>query len=157
VLWLNGRGHFRAARLLLVVFTNLLVLVTAGVLGERSGQQMLFFAFIAMPFLLFGPEEWPLLVACVALSAASYFTLLLALFPRAARPEYKVYSAMVTLAVLVGGMAYFLRTNARAERALRERERLLEQVRAQSMFAAKMAALGEMASGIAHEINNPLT
>lgn len=35
--------------------------------------------------------------------------------------------------------------------------RKLEQERARSISSSKMASLGEMASGIAHEINNPLT
>jgi PAS domain S-box-containing protein len=39
----------------------------------------------------------------------------------------------------------------------REAEALLEEVRAKSVVAAKMAALGEMSGSIAHEINNPLT
>lgn len=37
------------------------------------------------------------------------------------------------------------------------RQRELEQARTNSIASARMAALGEMASGIAHEINNPLT
>ncbi len=161
---LNGRGWFRVARVSLIVFTCLTLLVTAALLGSRSGQQQVFFALVAMPFLLFDLDEWPLLVPCAALPIGCYFGLALGgyrlaarLFPREARPGYALYSAVVTFAVLAAGMAYFLRTNARAERALRDRERLLEEARAQSIFAAKMAALGEMASGIAHEINNPLT
>jgi PAS domain S-box-containing protein len=41
--------------------------------------------------------------------------------------------------------------------ALREMQERLEISRAQAASNAKFAALGEMASGIAHEINNPLT
>lgn len=40
---------------------------------------------------------------------------------------------------------------------IKEAQRKLEEERTHNFHAAKMATLGEMASGIAHEINNPLT
>lgn len=39
---------------------------------------------------------------------------------------------------------------------MKERADIIEQERAKSVHSAKMATLGEMAGGIAHEINNPL-
>ncbi len=38
-----------------------------------------------------------------------------------------------------------------------ERGKLLEEQRAKSIYASKMASLGEIAAGLAHELNNPLT
>ncbi len=45
----------------------------------------------------------------------------------------------------------------RTEALVRERTRELENSKMQLVHSSKMASLGEMASGMAHEINNPLT
>lgn len=47
--------------------------------------------------------------------------------------------------------------NARLYEALRRGMRKLEETQAQLVQSAKLAAVGELAAGVAHEINNPLT
>lgn len=47
--------------------------------------------------------------------------------------------------------------NKEKEKKISEQERKIEMQQAAAITSAKMAALGEMAGGIAHEINNPLT
>ena len=74
-----------------------------------------------------------------------------------------MYSAGVSFLVLIYTLYRLSRANTDAERALREdvRERLraqseLELSRQTAAYSAKMAALGEMSSNVAHEVNNPL-
>ncbi len=50
----------------------------------------------------------------------------------------------------------FMRMKRSVEELVEKRTRELEQARARNVQAAKMSALGEMAGGIAHEINNPV-
>lgn len=61
--------------------------------------------------------------------------------------------AMVIAALIMEQMTFSLR----AEELVEQRTKELDQSRMQLMESSKMASLGEMASGMAHEINNPLT
>ncbi len=63
------------------------------------------------------------------------------------------------LAVLCGGIVVFLTSlylTGYVEKMLRQREEEREKLREQLYRAGRLAELGEMAAGFAHEINNPL-
>lgn len=65
----------------------------------------------------------------------------------------------LVLSVLCGGIIVFLSSlylTGYVEKMLRQREGEREQLREQLYRAGRLAELGEMAAGFAHEINNPL-
>ena len=155
--FLNRAGRHVLSRLLCLTLANLIVLGNAVFLGHESGCQMVFFALAAMPFALFDLSERRFLftgtglaVACLALAESG----LLAVFqdhdPGFVPAHYYIYSLVVTLLALVYSLWHTARANADMERALRD-------AREHQVQAEKMAALGQMSSGIAHEINNPLS
>jgi len=59
------------------------------------------------------------------------------------------------LFVMIGGLAIWLRTRA-VVRHQRETDETEASLSGQLVHAAKLASVGELAAGIAHEINNPL-
>lgn len=74
-----------------------------------------------------------------------------ALVAEADRTLY-VTLALITLAVLLGGIGLAWRLMDHLESLERQRDALNEHI----IQAGKLSALGEMAAGIAHEINNPV-
>jgi two-component system, cell cycle sensor histidine kinase and response regulator CckA len=57
---------------------------------------------------------------------------------------------------LVYGIARDVTAQKEAERVLREAKDLQERLQSQLIFADRMASVGTLAAGVAHEINNPL-
>lgn len=66
----------------------------------------------------------------------------------------KVYKFVTQKLTEIGDEVVFVGIDVTKDR---EHQEELDRARATSMAASKMATLGEMASGIAHEVNNPLT
>ncbi|HLK92336.1 MAG TPA: ATP-binding protein [Polyangia bacterium] len=168
---LSRSGFLTASRLLCLLMSNLIVLSNVALLGHDSGAEMVFIALAAVPFALFELAERRALMTGIAFAvlgfAAGHTRWLHAWVPPPVGflpAHYYVYSAIVSFLILIFTLARLSQANAAAEQALRDdvRERLraqheLEVSRNAAAYAAKMAALGEMSSNVAHEVNNPLS
>lgn len=154
---LNYFGRYNFSRVGLLISSNLLGFCVSVMLPD-TGYNRGFYVMAGIPILLFGIKE-------------KWFMLLGLLFPLILYPvsEWVQYhnpfalslsdwtqnfisiSIGIIYVALIFVMFYFLsRENDRTEK-------LLEDQRSRSFSSAKFAALGEMASGIGHEINNPMT
>ncbi len=154
---LNRFKYYTVARLGLLVSSNFLGFAVS-VLLPGTGYNRGFYVMAGIPILLFSFKERGAIFLGLFLP--------LVLYPLSEWAQHRVpvdlgltpdvvalinYSIGVIYVVLIFLMFYFLsRENARAED-------LLEEQRARSFSSAKFAALGEMATGIGHEINNPMT
>ena len=65
---------------------------------------------------------------------------------------FSLFTGMVALSTLMIGLVV-----SGASATIREQEREIQQTQQQLMQASKLAAIGQLAAGVAHEINNPAT
>jgi two-component system NtrC family sensor kinase len=70
-------------------------------------------------------------------------------------PAYRVMVVFTAVTLLLGGIALTIRARY-LSRARKETDRTESELSGQLVHAAKLASVGELAAGIAHEINNPL-
>jgi len=159
---LNAFGRTTASRVVFFVGLDLVFVRACLVLGHVSDQRVMFFALAVAPFLTFDLSERRPLALLTVFAIVCYAIVETIGKRQPFEPPnynvtaYRVYSAVLTFAGLVGGVWHFKRETRRAEEAVRAHERFLDEVRARSMAASRMAALGEMAGGVAHEVRNPL-
>jgi signal transduction histidine kinase len=154
---LNRAGHYTIARAGMLISSNVLgFLVSIALPG--TGYNKGFYVMVGLPILLFDIRErgfvflgflLPLILYPVSEWIGGGAPFAVALSPEMASTIGP--SITIIYVVLIFLMFYFLaRENNIAEAQLEEQ-------RLRSFASAKFAALGEMASGITHEINNPLT
>ncbi|HSD90024.1 MAG TPA: HAMP domain-containing sensor histidine kinase [Kofleriaceae bacterium] len=160
-LLLNARGHPHISRVLMLLSLNLVFLHATVRLGEQSEQHAVFFALSIAPFFVFSLDERRFLVPFIILPVVEYFTADYVSqwgpVPQFSVAAYRVYSAVLAFSGLIGGLSVFARITNRAERTMHWQQHVLDETRARSIATARLTALGEMSSGVAHEIRNPLT
>jgi signal transduction histidine kinase len=148
--FLNGHGHRTAARVALVLTANLAMLTGILELGGAPELRTVYLPIALLPFFVFGMNEKRWLAPTVLLPTVSYFlTATIPLTPSPALSIDKVYAPMLAFAMIIAGAAVFAYVQ-------RSGEQKLVKAQARAAQGARLAALGEMSSGIAHEIRNPL-
>lgn len=147
---LNARGHHHVARAVLMITSNAAVLGGLVQLGGVAELRTLLLPFALLPFLVFSLAEWKWIVVFAAVPVAGYF-LTASIEPAEglALTVYKVYAPALAFLMIIAGAAVFAYVQ-------RSGEAKLVQTRARAAQSARLAALGEMSTSIAHEIRNPL-
>ncbi len=148
--FLNVRGRHTAARVVLIAAANLNIIGGVSLIGAVAEMRTMFFPLVLIPFFVFRIGERVWISVFVAIPMIAYF--LTAHFPSApglGLTVYEVYAPILAWFMMITGAIVFSWVQESAEEKLAN-------TRAQAAQGARLAALGEMSSGIAHEIRNPL-
>lgn len=162
VIWMNSKGWYDIPKILTILCISTPVFVVTGMVGQKSLLHFSLIPVAGFSALLFDRKEklkiflaigYPLLLLSILI--VSDFKL----FPNLMGNDLAMlpaYDYILNFGIIFSTMYYFYRAYSAAEDNHQEAQRLLEEQRANAMHASKMVALGEMAGGIAHEINTPL-
>ncbi len=150
-LLLGARGYFNASRISLMLIANATILLGVLQVGGGPGTRSVCFPLVLLPFLLFELRERGWLVLFVTIPIVGYFATGNLGPPHEgfATDIYRIYAPLLSFTMIVTGCIVFVVVE-------RDADARLVQARARAAHAAQLASLGEMASGIAHEIRNPL-
>lgn len=150
---LNRFGYYNLSRLGLLVSSNILGFMVS-ILLPGTGYNRGFFVMAGLPIMLFFLKEKKSILLGLILPIVLYPLSDIISYPLGLSPSVNEF-IYYTIGVIYVGLIFlmFLFLARENDNAIE----LLEEQRARTFSSAKFAALGEMASGIGHEINNPTT
>jgi signal transduction histidine kinase len=150
-LYLNARGRRTAARLVLLTAANAVIIGDLVYLGGDAELRTLCFPLVLLPFLLFSVAELATFVVFLVIPMVAYFSTAHIDIndPGIAHQVDLVYSPILSFVMIIAGTYVFGAVDRNADNQLLH-------ARARAANSARLAALGEMSGGIAHEVRNPL-
>lgn len=150
---LNRFGYYTVSRLGLLISSNVLGFMVS-ILLPGTGYNRGFFVMAGLPIMLFALKEKKSIVLGLILPLVLYPLSDMVSYPLGLSPAVNQF-IYVAIGMIYVGLIFlmFLFLARENDRSVE----LLEEQRARTFSSAKFAALGEMASGIGHEINNPTT
>jgi len=152
-LWLMKKGHTMLARLFVITIAFSAGYVICTIVGRESYFQLIFLFASAFSVIFFSREEkWLLIyglltaiIPYVALEITDYKPVLgfqqIDIDPTELM-WMRIISSVVIWALMIGQFSYFVKRRRQSQEQL--------------VSSSKMVAMGRMAAGIAHEVNNPL-
>ncbi len=160
-LWI--KGHYSSSKMLCIALTNFFIFSASLGLDHRVGAEYFYLASIMLPLLFFDAHEkrniiigFSFAVFCALLQfLGTGFKLSPNLIPKSF--PYEIFQISSFWAAFFASAIFVVVYNT-LMKALKEKAVEIERTtQMQLIHSAKMSSLGEMAGGIAHEINNPLT
>lgn len=152
------------ARYMLLLGITVAVLAVAYDFGRDNQTHLFFLGMIGLPFMLFELRQKFSILGITALFTALFLIIEnknIHLFDghpgHAAASGGSVGQILSVFFLMIGIIWHFRAENERSEKNLRQALLDVQEKQERMIQSSKMSALGEMAGGIAHEINNPLS
>lgn len=153
-IWLIQKRHYDIARPLIHFIGLFEIFLSADSSSINSGAEFYYFTSISIPFIIYSYEEqWKgIFLTCFA----SFVLVSQQILGTGLFMEQLEFSMVDRIMAILFVVSYFILILTVARWQLKKIQIEITHQNNELLHTSKMAALGEMAGGIAHEINNPL-
>lgn len=160
---LNYVGLSKLGRQLIMITGSFFVFYYGCIFRGESHIQLILYSLSILPFMYFAWEERKNFILCsIPISLVIIGELYHWNFFEQVQGNYnmqmiRIFFTPAPIFQILAGFYHFMKLAVKFEKQSNENFRLLEIEHKKQLQVQKMSSLGEMAAGVSHEINNPLT